>query len=62
VLTQLRQSTPTESIPVMVMSNSITLEAEAKVLDLGALAFFRKPVDPGTLHEALWRLISCPGG
>ena len=58
VLTKLKQSVRTEGIPVVVMSGSIAPEDEAKVLDLGAVAFFRKPVDPETLHQALSRLVT----
>lgn len=58
VLTKLRQSVPTESIPVVVMSNSIAPEHEAKGLALGTVAFFRKPVDPDTLHATLTRLVA----
>ena len=57
VLTRLKQSVRTEGIPVVVMSGSIAPEDEAKVLGLGAVAFFRKPVDPETLHQALSRLV-----
>ena len=62
VLTKLKRSVRTEPIPVVVVSNSITPEDEAKVLALGAVAFFRKPVDPDTLHGALSRLVTPPGG
>jgi DNA-binding response OmpR family regulator len=58
VLTKLKQSVRTEAIPVVVMSNSVVPEDEAKVLALGAMAFFRKPVDPETLHFALLRLVA----
>jgi formate hydrogenlyase transcriptional activator len=58
VLAKLKQSVRTENIPVVVMSNSITPEDEGKVLALGAVAFFRKPVDPETLHLALTRLVA----
>ena len=58
VLTRLKQPVRTEDIPVVVMSGSIAPEDEAKVLGLGAVAFFRKPVDPETLHQALSRLVN----
>jgi len=58
VLTKLKRSVRTEAIPVVVMSNSVVPEDEAKVLALGAVAFFRKPVDPETLHLALSRLVT----
>ena len=57
VLTKLKQSIRTESIPVVVVSGSITPEDEAKVLGLGAAAFFRKPVAPETLYAILVRLL-----
>jgi DNA-binding response OmpR family regulator len=53
VLTKLKQSVRTAYIPVVVLSNSIAPEDEAKVLSLGATALFRKPVDPDTLHGIL---------
>lgn len=61
-LTNLKQSARTEAIPVVVVSNSIAPEDEAKVLALGAVAFHRKPVDPDTLHEILSRLVTQPAG
>ena len=55
VLKKLRQSSRTGQIPVVVVSGSITEEDEAKVAELGAVAFLRKPVDAQTLHETLSR-------
>lgn len=61
MLTKLKQSVRTEDIPVIVMSNSITPEDESKVLSLGAVAFLRKPVEPGALHEALSHHVALAG-
>ena len=55
VLEKLRQSTRTSQIPVVVVSGSITEGDEARVLELGAVAFVRKPADPQALHETLSR-------
>lgn len=60
VLKKLKQSMRTEQIPVVVVSSSITRADEAKVLELGAVAFLRKPVDPETLHETLSRFLPPP--
>jgi CheY-like chemotaxis protein len=57
VLTRLKQSVRTEDIPVVVVSSSIAPEDEAKARALGAVAFFHKPIDPETLHQALSRLV-----
>jgi len=57
-LTRLKQSARTEAIPVVVMSSSKAPEDEAKVLDLGAVAFLLKPVDPEILDETLLRLVT----
>jgi len=56
VLKKLRQSSRTGQIPVVVVSGSITEADEARVAELGAAAFLRKPVDPETLHETLARV------
>jgi CheY-like chemotaxis protein len=55
VLKRLMQSARTGQIPVVVVSGSITPADEARVVELGAVAFLRKPVDPQTLHETLSR-------
>jgi CheY-like chemotaxis protein len=55
VLEKLQQSSRTMQIPVVVVSGSITEGDEARVLELGAVAFVRKPADPQALHETLSR-------
>ena len=55
VLEKLQQSSRTSQIPVVVVSGSITEGDEARVLELGAVAFLRKPADPQALHETLSR-------
>jgi putative two-component system response regulator len=55
VLEKLQQSSRTSQIPVVVVSGSITEGDEARVVELGAVIFLHKPVDPQALHEALSR-------
>lgn len=55
VLKKLQQSSRTSQIPVVVVSGSISEADEARVTELGAVAFLRKPVDAQTLHETLAR-------
>ena len=55
VLEKLQQSTRTSQIPVVVVSGSITEADEARVIELGAVTFLRKPVEPQALHDALAR-------
>jgi CheY-like chemotaxis protein len=61
VLKKLQQSSRTGQIPVVVVSGSITEEDEARVVELGAAAFLRKPVDAQTLHETLLRAAGLAG-
>jgi CheY-like chemotaxis protein len=56
VLRKLQQSSRTSQIPVVVVSGSITEADEARVSELGAVAFLRKPVDAQALHETLSRV------
>ena len=53
VLKKLQQSSRTSQIPVVVVSGSIAEADEARVAELGAVAFLRKPVELQKLHEAL---------
>lgn len=55
VLKKLQQSARTSQIPVVVVSGSISEADEARVTELGAVAFLRKPVDAQVLHETLTR-------
>ena len=57
VLEKLRQSSRTEQIPVVVVTGSARESDEARVLELGAVTFLRKPVEPQALHEALSRAV-----
>ena len=52
-LKKLKTSVKTSPIPVVVLSGSIAEEDEPAVLELGAVAFLRKPVTPDALHEVL---------
>jgi CheY-like chemotaxis protein len=61
VLKKLMRSSRTGQIPVVVVSGSITESDEAEVLELGAVAFLRKPIDAATLHQALSRAVGLPG-
>jgi CheY-like chemotaxis protein len=58
VLKRLRQSSRTGQIPIVVVSGSITEADEARVAELGAVAFLRKPVEPQVLHETLTRAVA----
>ena len=56
VLKKLQQSSRTGQIPVVVVSGSISEGDEARVIELGAAAYLRKPVDAQTLHDTLMRV------
>jgi CheY-like chemotaxis protein len=60
VLEKLQQSSRTSQIPVVVVSGSISEADEARVVELGAFAFLRKPADPQILHETLTRAAGMP--
>jgi DNA-binding response OmpR family regulator len=53
VLKNLKASSLTSQIPVVVVSGSVDHEAERKVLERGADAFMRKPADMGKLYEVI---------
>jgi DNA-binding response OmpR family regulator len=57
VLQNLKASSLTGQIPVIVVSGSIDLEAEGKVLEGGADAFVRKPADMSKLYEVICRVL-----
>ena len=57
VLTQLKASTKTSQIPVIVLSGSIDPQIVPKVKDLGADEFLTKPVNLDALYLALSRLL-----
>ncbi len=61
VLKKLQQSSRTGQIPVVVVSGSISEGDEARVAELGAAAYLRKPVDAQTLHETLLRAAGLAG-
>jgi CheY-like chemotaxis protein len=58
VLRQLKTSTKTNHVPVIVISGSISPEDEKTVPELGADVFLRKPVDFSTLGPSLDRVLS----
>lgn len=60
VLKNLKASTLTGQIPVVVVSGSIDVEAEGKVLESGAEAFVRKPADMDKLYEVICRILEIP--
>jgi len=62
VLKNLKASSLTGQIPVVVVSGSIDVEAEGKVLECGAEAFMRKPADMSKLYEVICRILGIPGG
>lgn len=57
VLKQLKTSTKTCQIPVIVLSGSIDPQTAPLVKDLGADEFLPKPVDLDQLYRALSRLV-----
>lgn len=58
VLKRMKANLKTSLIPVIVLSGSIHPEEEGKVMDLGADAFLRKPVDFEQLDDTLKRLLA----
>jgi DNA-binding response OmpR family regulator len=61
VLKNLKSSSLTSQIPVIVVSGSVELAAERKVLEGGADAFVRKPPDMGKLYEIICHALGIPG-
>ncbi len=61
VLKNLKASSNTGQIPVVVVSGSVELAAERKVLEGGADAFVRKPADMSKLYEVICRVLGIPG-
>ena len=57
VLKQLKASTKTSQIPVIVLSGSIDPQIVPTVIDLGADEFLPKPVDLDELYRTLSRLL-----
>ena len=61
VLQNLKGSSLTGHIPVIVVSGSIDAEAEGKVLEGGADAFVRKPADMNKLYEVICHALGIQG-
>ncbi|HMD83156.1 MAG TPA: response regulator [Terriglobia bacterium] len=61
VLKNLKASSGTGRIPVVVVTGSVELAAERKVLEGGAVAFMRKPPDMSKLYEVICRVLGIPG-
>jgi CheY-like chemotaxis protein len=61
VLKNLKASSGTGQTPVIVVSGSIELAAERKVLEGGADAFVRKPPDMPKLYEVICHVLGIPG-
>jgi len=55
---QQRLSSEGIKIPVIVISASDDLETREKAKELGAISFFRKPIDDQALLDAIWWAIS----
>jgi CheY-like chemotaxis protein len=53
VLQKLKNSTKTSRIPVLVVSGSIDPDLPAQVVQMGAVRFLAKPVDPDVLNQAV---------
>lgn len=61
VLKQLKSSTKTSGIPVIVLSGSIDPNSVETVKALGADKFLKKPADVSLLLSALSQLLGTPG-
>ena len=61
VLKNLKASSLTSQIPVVVVSGSVDTAAEGKVLEGGADAFVRKPADMSKLYEVICRVLGFQG-
>jgi FixJ family two-component response regulator len=55
---QQRLSSEGTKIPVIVISASDDLETREHAKELGAISFFRKPIDDQALLDAIWWAIS----
>jgi DNA-binding response OmpR family regulator len=53
VLQKLKNSTKTSRIPVIVVSGSIDPSLPGQVVEMGAVCFLAKPVDPDVLNKAV---------
>ena len=53
VLQKLKNSTKTSRIPVLVLSGSIDPDLPAQVVEMGAVRFLSKPIDPDVLNQAV---------
>jgi two-component system cell cycle response regulator DivK len=53
VLQKLKNSTKTSRIPVLVLSGSIDPNLPAQVVEMGAVRYLAKPVDPDALNQAV---------
>jgi FixJ family two-component response regulator len=58
---QQRLSSEGTKIPVIVISASDDLETREHAKELGAISFFRKPIDDQALLDAVWWAISGGG-
>lgn len=57
-LERLKASTLTQAIPVVVVSGSEDEQMPARVKELGAVGFVRKPVDPVALVDAVEKYLA----
>ena len=55
---QQRLSSEGINIPVIVISASDDVEIRERARELGAIAFFRKPIDDQALLDSVWWAIS----
>ena len=62
VLRQLRNSTKTNQVPIIVVSGSLDAETEKKVRELGADDYFRKPPDCDQLLGRIKQLLAQSDG
>ena len=62
VLRRLRNSNRTSTIPIVILTGSLDADMGNRVLEMGADAFFRKPLDFEEVESTLRRLIEDSGG
>lgn len=61
-LERLKQSTRTDTIPVLILSGTRDTNLVQRVLEMGAVEFIQKPADPDELAAAIERAAASTGG
>lgn len=57
VINRMKTSNHLGPIPIIVISGTADAETAAKALEMGADAFFAKPVDTRELHDVVYRIL-----